>query len=81
MLFITIQSENKLMEVAFKCSPITVNIIIKIATVGEQPRFPANVFGGSDQALPLDGNPKHTESSPLMLISVCISIPGAEPIK
>ncbi len=68
------------MKIAFKQSPITVNNIIEVVAVREQLRFP-NILGGSDKAPPLDGTHKHTGSTLLMLISVCISIPGAEPIK
>ncbi len=62
-------------------SSITVNNLLQIVTILVQLRFSVNFFGSSDVALTLDGTHKHTGGRLLMLILVCISIPGAEPIK
>lgn len=57
------------------------NIFKIITDRGEQLGLPAGDFGGSGEAPPLDGTHEHSGAVALMLISVCISIPGAEPIK
>lgn len=69
------------MKTASKQATVTVNNITRIDAAGVETESHCKYCGGSGTAPPLDGTHEHDRSTPLMLISVHISIPGAEPIK